>query len=77
MHVIYSSGDHEICPYNYISCFPTRVEFKGTCHDVIFQSSLFSTLADIFIFRDSSYGQTYTPKQSCRNNVCSAREQTI
>ena len=52
----------------------------GTSHNFIFQSLLFSTLADFFyIFRDPSYGLTYILKQSCRNDIglFSAREPTV
>ena len=35
----------------------STILLKGTCHDFIFQSSLFSTLADIFTYLETSpYG---------------------
>ena len=51
---------------------------RGTSHDSIFQFSLFSTLADIFCSLETPpMYSTYPPKQSCRNDIFSAREPII
>ena len=56
----------------------TDVTLKGTSHDIMFQiSPFFHTSWYFCIFTDPSYVLSCIPKQTCRNNIFSAKESNI